>query len=119
MNGAKFLSPFPQLDAIDRLDPAYKQAYAQHGGGNPPDDYGIALWGFNKSTHQILLAAGEGMSRQSVVQVIESGRAFESNVFPKLQYSAKNHFGGQSAHLVEADCGSRTFRTTATFATGF
>ena len=117
--GAKFLSPFPQLDAIDRLDPAYRQAYNQYGGGNPPDDYGIALWGFNKSTHQILLAAGEGMSRQSVIQVIESGRAFESNVFPKLQYSPKNHFGGQSAHLLEADCGSRTFKTVATFASGF
>ena len=117
--GSKFLSPFPQLDAIDRLDPAYRQAYNQHGGGNAPDDFGIALWGLNKSVHQIFLAAGEGMSRQSVVQVMESGRAFESNVFPKLAYTAKNHFGAQSSHLLEADCGSQTFKTIATFATGF
>ena len=119
VSGAKFLSPFPQLDVIDRLDPAYRQAYQQHGGGNAPDDFGIALWGLNKSVHQVMLAAGEGMSRQSIVQVMESGRGFESNVFPKLQYSAKNHFGAQSSHLLEADCGSQTFKTIATFATGF
>ncbi|HUR48313.1 MAG TPA: ABC transporter substrate-binding protein [Acidimicrobiales bacterium] len=116
--GAKFLSPFPQLDAIDRLDPAYKPAYRAETGENP-DDFGIALWGLNKSVHQVLLAAGEGMSRQSVIQIMESGRAFESNVFPKLQYSAKNHFGAQSSHLLEADCAAQQFKTVATFATGF
>lgn len=115
---AKFLSPFPQLDAIDRLDPAYKSAYRTHAKAEP-DDFGIALWGINKSIHQIMLAAGEGMSRQSIIQVMESGRAFESNVFPKQQYSAKNHFGAQSAHLLEADCGSQTFKTIGTFVTGF
>ena len=119
INGSKFLSPFPQLDAIDKLDPAYRQAYAQHGGGHPPDDFGIALWGLNKSVHQIMLAAGEGMSRQSVVQVMESGRTFESNVFPKLAYNSKNHFGANSSHLLQADCASQTFKTVATFATGF
>jgi ABC-type branched-subunit amino acid transport system substrate-binding protein len=119
VSGAKFLSPFPQLDAIDRLDPAYRQAYQQYGGGNAPDDFGIALWGLNKSVHQVMLAAGESMTRQSIVQVMESGKPFESNVFPKLQYSAKNHFGAQSSHLLEADCGSQTFKTIATFATGF
>lgn len=120
VNRSKFLSPFPQLDIIDRLDPAYRQAYRAQT-GEEPDDFGIALWGLNKSVHQVFLAAGSGMSRQSIVQTMESGKAFETNVFPKLQYrsGAGNHFGAQSAHLLEADCGSQTFKTIAPFATGF
>ena len=116
--GSKFLSPFPQLDAIDRLDPAYKQAYRSQTGAEP-DDFGIALWGLNKSVHQVFLAAGSGMSRQSIVSTLESGKVFESNVFPKQKYTPQNHFGAQSAHLLEADCGSQQFKTVATFATGF
>ncbi len=116
--GSKFLSPFPQLDAIDRLDPAYKQAYRAQTGAEP-DDFGIALWGLNKSVHQIFLAAGSGMSRQSLVSTMESGKTFESNVFPKQKFSTKNHFGAQSSHLLEADCGSQQFKTIAPFATSF
>lgn len=118
VGGSKFLSPFPQIDAIDRLDPAYKKAYRDQTGAEP-DDFGIALWGLNKSVHQIFLAAGSGMSRQSIVSTMESGKVFESNVFPKQKYSSQNHFGAQSAHLLEADCGSQQFKTVATFATGF
>ena len=40
IGSAKFLSPFPQLDAIDDLDPDYKPAYRRYVGDNP-DDIGI------------------------------------------------------------------------------
>src|SRR5436309_7889448 len=37
IGAAKFLSPFPQLDAIDDLDPDYKTAYRRYVGNNPDD----------------------------------------------------------------------------------
>jgi branched-chain amino acid transport system substrate-binding protein len=115
---ANFLSPFPQLDVIDRLDPDFRAAYARFGGGNP-DDLGLGLWGLNKSLGQLFLAAGKDMSRQSFVRTIESGKAFSTNVYPAVQFSASNHFGAKTAHMLQADCGSRTFKTVAEFASGF
>ena len=47
IGAAKFLSPFPQLDVIDNLDPDYQQAYQKYNGGKG-DDIGLAEWGLSK-----------------------------------------------------------------------
>ncbi|HYH48721.1 MAG TPA: ABC transporter substrate-binding protein, partial [Acidimicrobiia bacterium] len=69
---SKFLSPFPQLDAIDELDPDYKPAYRKYV-GNSPDDIGILNWGMNKTVHQMLEATGRDLSRQSFFKTVTSG----------------------------------------------
>jgi branched-chain amino acid transport system substrate-binding protein len=115
---ANFLSPFPQLDVIDRLDPDFRPSYQRFGGGNP-DDLGLGLWGLNKSMAQLFLAAGKDMSRQSFVRTVEGGKEFSTNVYPAVQFSATNHFGAKTAHMLQADCGSRSFKTVAEFASGF
>jgi branched-chain amino acid transport system substrate-binding protein len=113
-----YLSPFPGLDAIDRLDANYRREYRAQT-GSEPDDLGIALWGLNKSVHQFFNAAGKDMTRQSFVQALETGRVFASNVFPPVQYSARNHFGAASSHLLRADCNARQWKTAATFVNRF
>jgi branched-chain amino acid transport system substrate-binding protein len=115
---ANFLSPFPQLDVIDRLDPDFRPSYQRFGGGNP-DDLGLGLWGLNKGLAQLFLAAGKDMSRQSFVRTVESGKEFSTNVYPAVQFTATNHFGARTAHMLQADCGSRTYKTVAEFASGF
>jgi len=118
IGSARFLSPFPQLDVIDKLDPDYQRAY-QAKRGKAGDDIGIALWGLAKTLHQMFLAAGKDMTRQSFVQTVESGKKFVSGVYPPVQYSSTNHLGGSQAHLLQADCGSRTYKTAAQFASSF
>jgi branched-chain amino acid transport system substrate-binding protein len=118
IGAAKFLSPFPQLDAIDRLDPDYKPAYAKHAGGEA-DDIGLAEWGLNKTIHKMLEVNGRDLSRQSFARTLVSGKEFVSNVYPVVSYTGRIRFGAKSMHLVEADCNARRFKTTATFATGF
>ena len=115
---ARFLSPFPQLDVIDKLDPDYQRAY-QAKRGKAGDDIGIALWGLAKTLHQMFVAAGKDMTRQSFVQTLESGKKFESGVYPPVQYSATNHLGGSQAHLLQADCNARDYKTVAQFASSF
>ena len=108
---AKFLSPFPQLDVIDSLDPDYRRAYRQYvTNSNPqqqPDDIGIALWGLSKVI-RLMLEAGAGsgpaLSRESLVAGVVSGRELRTNVFPPLRFSPTNHFGAAQAHLLQADC---------------
>jgi ABC-type branched-subunit amino acid transport system substrate-binding protein len=115
---ARFLSPFPQLDVIDKLDPDYQRAY-QAQRQKAGDDIGIALWGLAKTLHQMFVAAGKDMTRQSFVQTLEGGKKFESGVYPPVQYSATNHLGGGQAHLLQADCNARDYKTVAQFASSF
>jgi len=79
----------------------------------------VALWGLNKTVHQLFLAAGEGVTRQSFVQALEGGASFETNVYPALQFSGQDHFGANASHVLQADCGSSSFKTIGTFVTGF
>ncbi len=118
IGAAKFLSPFPQLDAIDKLDPDYKPAYTKYAGGEP-DDIGLAEWGINKVLHKMLEAAGQDLSRQSFLAALESGKEFNTNVYPTVSYSGQIRFGAHTMHLLEADCSARKYKTIATFASGF
>jgi branched-chain amino acid transport system substrate-binding protein len=118
ITGAQFLSPFPQLDAIDELDPDYRPAYRKYVGNNP-DDIGILNWGMNKTIHQMLEATGRDLSRQSFLKAVTSGQVFHSNVYPDVSYDSKIRFGAHTAHLLEADCTSRSWKTTGRFIADF
>ena len=118
IDGAIFFSPFPQLDVIDSLDPDFRPAYGRHAGGEA-DDLSLALWGINKSIHQMFLAAGENVTRQSFVQTLESGVTIQTNVNPTLQYSAQNHLGAGTVHVLQADCESSSYKTIGQFVSGF
>jgi hypothetical protein len=64
----------------------------------------------------MLDASGRDLSRQRLMATLESGREFATNVFPPLPFGPGKHFGAIQAHLLEADCSQRRFRTLATFA---
>jgi hypothetical protein len=117
--GARFLSPMPELDVIDRLDPGYKPAYKKYNNGAEPDDLGLAVWGMEKTLHQFLKAAGPDLGRARLIATIQSGQEFASGVFPPVRYGPNTRFGAAQAHLLEADCANRRYRTLATFASSF
>jgi branched-chain amino acid transport system substrate-binding protein len=115
IGAAKFLSPWPGLDVIDRYDPEYRPAYRKYNNGEEPDDFGLGGWGLQKSVHRLLEAPGPDLSRQRFLAALESGREFASGVFPALRYGPGRHFGASQAHLLEANCNERRFRTLAAF----
>lgn len=115
---AIFLSPFPQLDVIDRIDPEYQRAYQQYV-GKRGDDLGLALWGLSKQLKTMFDAAGPDMTRQSFIATLEGGKPFAGGVYPPVKYSSGSHFGGSQVHALQADCSSDSFKTIATFAGGF
>lgn len=124
---AKFFSPFPQLDAIDSMDPAYRPAYQEFitnkDSSQRPDDIGIALWGLNKSLHQMFKAIPDvkQLSRQSFISTLTSGKTFSTGVYPSVTFSPTDHFGADTVHLLEADCQAAPaqFKTKAKFAKSF
>ncbi|MFZ6002857.1 MAG: ABC transporter substrate-binding protein [Actinomycetota bacterium] len=107
---AIFLSPFPQLDKIDQVDPGYQKAYREQL-GEDGGDLGLALWGLSKQLKTMFDAAGKDMTRESFVTTVESGAKFAGGVYPPVAYSSRNHFGGSQVWALQADCGSSTFKT--------
>ena len=117
--GARFLSPFPQVDVIDRLDADYKPTYRKHNKGEEPDDLGLAVWGMEKTLHQFLKAVGPNLGRAALIRTLQSGQEFASGIFPPLRYAPGRPYGSSQTHLLEADCTKRQYRTLATFASSF
>ncbi|MEX2292223.1 MAG: ABC transporter substrate-binding protein [Acidimicrobiales bacterium] len=115
---AIFFSPFPQLDVIDKIDPGYQKAY-QAQLGKKGDDLGLALWGLSRQLKTMFDVAGPNMSRQSFVAAIENGKPFAGGVYPPVTFTARNHFGGSQVHVLQADCGSGSFKTIGTFVSGY
>jgi branched-chain amino acid transport system substrate-binding protein len=114
----QFFSPFPELDVIDELDPDYIPAYEEFGGGAEPDDIGIALWGLNKTIalmFEATLASGEDLGRAALMNTIEEGDEFASNVYPPVTYTPDDHFGGTGAQLLKADCDAMEYTTAEQF----
>lgn len=114
VGNSRFFSPFPGLDVIDELDPDYRPAYAEFGGGATADDIGIALWGLNK-TIALMFEATPKLGRAALMDTIEKSEGFASNVYPPVKYTAKQHFGGTGAQQLEADCSAKQFTTAAQF----
>jgi hypothetical protein len=112
--GARFLSPFPQLDVIDRFDPEVRMAARRYNNAEATD-ITLVAWGLNKTLHRMLDAAGADLHRQGFLAALRSGREFASNVFPPLRFGTGHPFGATQAHLLEADCTQRRFKTSATF----
>jgi len=106
-----FFSPFPELDVIEELDPDYLAAYQQFGSGEPADDIGLALWGLNKNLRLMFEATGDELGRAALMNTIEGGDTFDTNVYPPVKYSADEHFGGTAAHLLGADCDAEMYTT--------
>ena len=115
-----FLSPFPGIDKIDALDPNYKKAYRERNPGEEPDDLGIALWGLNKTLHQMFNAAAKNLTRQNFIATVQSG-SFKTNVFPALKYTPTNHFGANQVHVLKANCSKEPpqYVTEKTFVSKF
>ena len=106
IGSAKFLSPFPQLDAIDELDPDYKPAYPQIR-RRQPRRHRDPEWGLNKIVAPDARSHRSGPLPPELLRTVTSGKVFHSNVYPDVSYSGTIRFGAKTAHLLEADCGTR------------
>ena len=109
IQNAYFLSPFPGVASAKEMDGELSAAY-----GGSPDSLGTALWGLNKTLHQMLEKAGPDLSRQSFILSTEKA-SIQTNLFPPLQYSQTNHFGGSKVHVLKANCSTKQHETYKTF----
>jgi ABC-type branched-subunit amino acid transport system substrate-binding protein len=121
VDGGVFFSPFPALETVAELDPDFQRAADRF--GTPDDDIAWALWGLAKLQHALLeryeTVFGHDLTREDFRAVVESAGRIQTGVFPDVEYSPQDHFGGTAVHVLEADCGPKQYRDGGTFVTGF
>jgi len=110
-----FFNPTPQLDVIDELDPDFRAAYEQFGGGDPADDIGLGLWALNKALGLMLAQTGEELGRAAFMNTLVSTAGFDNGIYSPLGFTADDHFGGTGAHLLDANCEQKMYTTAAQF----
>jgi ABC-type branched-subunit amino acid transport system substrate-binding protein len=113
-----FLSPTPNLDVIDSLDPDFKTAYAQFAPADAPaDDIGLQLWSLNKALGLMFEATGPELGRAAFMNTLVTSEGFDNGIYSPVQFTADDHFGGTGAHVLDADCTSdpKQFKTVEQF----
>jgi ABC-type branched-subunit amino acid transport system substrate-binding protein len=121
VDGGVFFSPFPAIETAPKLDPDFHRAAKRF--NVPDDDIAWALWGLAKVQHALFdryeEVFGHDLTREDFRALVESAGKVETGVFPALDYSPQNHFGGTAVHVLKADCGPRQYRDAGTFRSGF
>jgi ABC-type branched-subunit amino acid transport system substrate-binding protein len=116
-----FFSPFPGIDWARQNLPQFFQTADKLGA--PADDIGLALWGNAAVFHELLKRYeskfGTDLTREGFRAVVAESQKVDSGVFPSLTFSASDHFGANQVHVLQADCGTKEYKTLATFASGF
>lgn len=116
-----FFSPVPSMDLIDDLDPDFRRAARRF--NVQVDDLSLALWGLAKVKHELFqryeATYGTDLTREDFRELVSSGGAIETNVFPKVSFSPDDHFGGTGVHVLKADCSARIYRDAGTFKSSF
>ena len=116
-----FFSPFPALETADDIDPDFNRAAERFGA--PADDIAWAIWGSAKGMHTMLERYGEtfgdDLTREDFRALLEQTGPIEGGVFPPIDYSPDDHFGGQGVHVLRADCSVEEYRDAGTFQSGF
>jgi ABC-type branched-subunit amino acid transport system substrate-binding protein len=111
-----FLSPTPNLDVIDQLDPDFKTAYQQFAPLDAPaDDIGLQLWSLNKALALMLEATGPDLGRAAFMNTLVTTPAFDNGIYSPVKFTADDHFGGTGAHVLEANCATKQFDTVQQF----
>ena len=123
VDGGIFFSPFPGLDWARQNVPEFFQAAADF--GKIADDLALALWAINKQLDTTFQryeeVYGTDLTREDYRNLVEGMGTISTGIFPDATFSTQSHFGGQSVHVLQADCSldPPEHVTLATFATGF
>jgi ABC-type branched-subunit amino acid transport system substrate-binding protein len=124
VDGGVFFSPFPALETADKLDPDFRKAAQKF--GVKADDIAWAIWGSSKLLHESFKryeqVFGTDLTREDFRALVESAGRVETGVYPDVNYTPQNHFGGTAVHVLKADCGagaSGEYRDGGTFRSGF
>lgn len=95
-HGALALNPWPAFEDRHRFDREFDRARGT-------SEWDWWMWGMMKTIGGLLELPGRNLTRERLLWYTARA-SVESGVFPPVSFSPEDHFGGESMHLLRADC---------------
>ena len=119
IDGATFVSPMPSFaerNSFDRThDRALKRVYPEEGNGDSTTWMG---WATSQALKDMLEQTGRRLTRAGFARRV-LGDTMRTGILPPVRFTRKDHFGGNSTHLLKARCSDKRWHTVRRFLKDF
>ncbi len=120
IGGARFLSFLPAFAERDRFDPVYDRAmrkiHSNEGGGDAVVWLG---WATSKALKDMLELPGRRLTRSRFIRLAQSGKTMRTGILPAVRFTRKDHFAGNSTHVLRASCTDQRWHAIRSFVKDF
>lgn len=95
-HGTYALNPYPAFIDRDRFDRDFAKAAGV-------DEFEWWMWGHMKIVAALLEQPGRELTRERFLWYTARAEV-DTGIYPRVRFSPADHFGGESMHLLRADC---------------
>lgn len=119
IDGATFVTPMPSFAERDAFDPVHDRAlqriYPEKGNG---DSFTWIGWATSQALKDMLEQPGRRLTRARFAREV-LGQTMRTGILPPVRFTRKDHFGGNSVHLLKARCNDKRWHTVRRFVKDF
>ena len=119
IDGATFVSPVPSFaerNSFNRThDRALNKIYPEAGNGDSMTWMG---WATSQALKDMLAQPGRRLTRARFARRV-LGETMRTGILPPVRFTRKDHFGGNSTHLLKARCSDERWHTVRRFVKDF
>jgi hypothetical protein len=119
VDGATFLAPVPAFDDRNDFDATHDKAMAKvYPGSGNGDSMTWLGWATSQALKDMLEQPGRRLTRKRFARSV-LGETMRTGILPPVRFSRRDHFGGNSTHVVKADCTDERWHTVRSFVKDF
>lgn len=119
IDGATFVSPMPSFAERNEFDPTHDRAlqtvYPGEGNGDSITWLG---WAMSQALKDMLEQPGRRLTRARFARSV-IGERMRTGILPAIRFTRRDHFGGNSTHLLKARCSDERWHTVRSFVKDF
>lgn len=119
IDGATFVSPMPSFAERNNFDQTHDRAlervYPEEGNG---DSFTWLGWATSQALKDMLGQAGRRLTRARFARAVV-GQTMRTGILPPVHFTPRDHFGGNSTHLLKARCSDQRWHTVRRFVKDF
>jgi ABC-type branched-subunit amino acid transport system substrate-binding protein len=119
IDGATFVTPMPSWAERNNFDPTHDRALARV---YPEEDNGDSFtwlgWATSQAMKDMLEQPGRRLTRKRFGRSV-IGPRMRTGILPMVRFTKRDHFGGNSTHVLKADCTDERWHTVRRFVKDF
>jgi ABC-type branched-subunit amino acid transport system substrate-binding protein len=104
------LSPWPTVEYAEKVQPGFRAAFKQYGGGKDPDSNDISIWATMAFVDAMLQKAGPNITRETFMQRVGNA-TIETPMLGPVAYKPGNHIDAGSQFMQQLSCQNKALVT--------